>query len=741
MRGQWNDLDAVFRFNYAGPTGKSGGCLPDPEHNCSLTVGYTMLNLVNRWPDYLLPVGIIACLMVIFVPLPPALMDLLLAANISVAVIVLLGTIYVKSPLEFSVFPSLLLATTMARLALNIGTTRLILTRGAIDHEAAAGGVVQSFAEFVTGDNLAVGFVIFSIIVVVQFVVITKGSSRISEVAARFALDGLPGRQMAIDAELNAGTIDHHQAKILRAETIDHADFYGAMDGASKYVRGDAIAGVVITGINIIGGLAIGMSQNMSFGKAAETFTKLTIGDGLVSQLPALLISLAAALLVTRSTRKTDLPRESLYQVFSQPIVLVLTAIFLSLLVLTELPKLPLLMIAAGCLAVAYFLSADAKQKSLTAQADPELPKKPISAEATIEKLLNSEIMEMELGVGLIRLADSRQGGGLLSLVTQIRKDIANEFGLILPKLRIRDNLSLPANGFQILVHGNVMRRGDIDPGSFLAIDRGQATGPLNNGAVTGIPAEGFLDSPAFWIHPDAYEKTLAAGYEVVTAEEVLAAQLKLTAEQNSSQLLSRDATRQLIEEVHKHSPAVVDELIPHLMSLGQVQQVLKSLLDEGVSIRPLGMILETLGDNAKLIENRWDLLEKVRLRLARHITSKLQDAGGGNVIVYTIAEDLQDRIACAWERKQNEIRIGMPRETVQKIALAMEMAAVKMAAAGFRPIVLVNQSIRPVIAELAFESRPRILVVGNREIQGAEIQVLGEISVDQVNAMNNAAA
>ena len=292
------------------------------------------MNLTKRLPDLLLPIGIIACLMVIFVPIPGELMDVLLAANISVAVIILLTTIYVKSPLELSIFPSLLLATTLARLSLNVGTTRLILTKGATDHESAAGSVIQSFSQFVTGDSLVVGLVIFSIIVVIQFVVITKGATRISEVSARFALDGLPGRQMAIDADLNSGTIDNHQAQKLRSETVAHADFYGAMDGASKFVRGDAVAGIIITLINIGAGLGIGLSNSMSIGEATATFTKLTIGDGLASQVPALLIALAAGLLVTRSTRQTNLPRETVNQVFAKPIVLVITAVFLGMICL-----------------------------------------------------------------------------------------------------------------------------------------------------------------------------------------------------------------------------------------------------------------------------------------------------------------------------------------------------------------------------------------------------------------------
>ncbi len=653
---------------------------------------------------------------------------------------VLLTAVYVKTPLELSVFPSLLLGTTLARLALNIGTTRLILTRGAIDHEMAAGGVIQGFSQFVTGDNLAVGLVIFAIIVVVQFVVITKGTTRISEVAARFALDGLPGRQLAIDAELNAGSINKDQAQVLRAETVAHADFYGAMDGASKFVRGDAIAGVIITLINILVGLAIGMSQNMSITEAGETFTKLTIGDGLVSQLPALLISLAAGLLVTRSTRKTDLPRESLNQVFARPAVLVLTAIFLGMLILTELPATPLFLIGSGCLIVAYLLTTG-KQQMANNPTSPVPINQPAATEVTIDKLLNSETMEMELGVGLIRLADTRHGGQLLALVTKTRKQIAAEMGVILPKIRIRDNLKLGSEQFQILIQGNVVRRGEIKPDSYLAIDRGQATAPIDNGAVTGMPDEGMVDVPAFWIQPTSLDSTQAAGYEVMAADELLADQLKSTSLAHASQILTRDATRQLIDEVQKTSPAVVDELLPDLMSLGQVQQVLKSLLDEGVSIRPLGLILETLGDNASLIKNRWDLVEKVRRRLSRHITSSLLDPDVNAVTAFTISQELQDRIACSWERERDEIRIGMPREIVECLVLAIEQAAAKMWATGMRPILLVDQPIRPVIAELTYEIEPSVFVIGSREIDGAELRMVGEITTSQISAAVNSAA
>lgn len=696
------------------------------------------MNLAKRLPDFLLPVGIIACLMVIFVPLPGPVMDILLAANISVAVVILLTTVYVKSPLELSVFPSLLLGTTLARLALNVGTTRLILTRGAIDHESAAGGVIQSFSQFVTGDNLAVGLVIFSIIVVIQFVVITKGATRISEVSARFALDGLPGRQMAIDADLNAGLIDSRQAQQMRADTVAHADFYGSMDGASKFVRGDAIAGILITLINIAGGLVIGLSSNLSIGQAAETFTKLTIGDGLASQLPALLISLAAGLLVTRSTKQTDLPRESVNQVFARPMVLIITAVFLGLMVLTDLPKIPLLLIAAGCLIGAYlvFQNNEAVKASTVKQAPPQ----PQTTEVTIDKLLSNDIVEMELGVGLIRLADTRQGGHLLATITQVRKDLAAEMGLILPKIRIRDNLQLQPNQFRIRIQGNTVQHGEIRPDCCLAIDSGQAVGPLGDGVVRGLADEQLAQAPGFWIAPDAWDSAKQGGYELRTATDALANLMKSTAIENATYLLTRDATKQLIDEIAKTSPALVGELVPDLMSLAQIQQVLKNLVSEGISIRPLNLILETLGDHAGRDINRWDLTEKVRIQLGRHISAGLSNHAGDPIPVFTIAADLQDQIAGAWERDQDEIRLGIPRPIVESLALAIQDAAKQMSAAGIRPVALVNQAIRPVIAELAFDQAREMFVFGSQEAESAAIQVVGEITSEQVNQVANAA-
>lgn len=697
------------------------------------------MNLTKRIPDVLLPVGIIACLMVIFVPLPAALMDILLAANIAVSVVVLLTTVYIKTPMELSVFPSLLLGTTLARLALNVGTTRLILTKGAVDQDAAAGGVIQSFSHFVTGDNLTVGFVIFAIIVVIQFVVITKGATRISEVSARFALDGLPGRQMAIDADLNAGFIDSKQAQMLRSDALEQADFYGAMDGASKFVRGDAIAGILITLINITGGLVIGLTSGMSIGAAGETFTKLTIGDGLVSQVPALLVSLAAALLVTRSSRTTNLPSESVNQIFGSPVVLITTAVFLGLMVLTDLPKLPLLLLMAACTGGAYWLLENERTQKRVAAATPA-PAPPQPAEVTMDKLLVNDILRIELGVGLIRLADSQQGGGLLARLTQVRRKFATDMGVMLPKIRICDNMKIGPNQFRIMILGNSIERGEVYPDCCLAIDNGSAVGPLADGIVLSMADETLTKTPSFWIKQEAWESAREAGYEVMTATDVLAERMSETAHKHASMLLTRDATKQLIDEAAKTSPAVVEELIPNVMTLAQVQRILKNLVGSGVSIRPLNLILETLSDHSAETDNRWELTERVRVQLARHISSGLAGEHNRAIPVFTIAQELQDRVACAWERDRDEIRLSLPRPIVESLAVAIQNAAKQMHALGLRPVALVDQQIRPVIAELAFDHAEGMFVLGSREVEGVQLEVVGEITAEQIRSVARAA-
>jgi flagellar biosynthesis protein FlhA len=671
--------------------------------------------------------AIIASVLVIMVPLPPALLDVLLAANITVAVIVLLTTIYVRTPLEFSIFPSLLLATTLARLVLNVATTRLILTRAGHDGEDAAGGVIMSFADFVAGQGqIVVGAIIFVIIIVIQFVVITKGATRISEVAARFALDGMPGKQMAIDADLNAGIIDERQAQQRRSEITQQADFYGAMDGASKFVRGDAIAGILITVINIVGGLIIGVAQQgMSVSRAASLFTKLTIGDGLVSQMPALLISLAAGLLVTRSTQKVNLPQEFLRQLFSRSQALAVTGGFLSILVFTSLPRIPLITLAGACLMLSSTLNRRATQDAKAADAKAEQQTSTQKPDERVEDYLTVDPMELELGVGLIRLADPNRGGDLLDRVQRVRQNVAGEIGILLPKVRIRDNMRLDAQHYQIKIADMPVALGEIEPGRMLAIDSGMSTGQVD-GIATKDPAFG---TDARWIDPAVANQAEMLGYTVVEPGAVLATHLTEVCRRHADEILTRDATKHLVDELKSSSPAVVDELIPKTMSVAEVQAILQMLLREQVSVRQLGLILETLGDYAPRTKDPILLTEYVRHRLARQICTKYRNAEGE---LYVVAFDpaLEDRIRAGFEHTERGLFIRMPPQAVETICQSIAAELEKLSTANHKPTVLVSPQIRAAVKRLTENHMPQLVVLSFNEVtRDTKIVTVGIVS------------
>lgn len=665
-----------------------------------------------RIQDLILPVGIIASILVIIVPLPSPLMDLLLAANITIAVIMLLTTIYVRTPLEFSIFPSLLLATTLFRLVLNVATTRLILTQAETDGMLAAGGVIRTFGEFVAGDKIVVGLIIFAIIVLIQFVVITKGATRISEVAARFALDGMPGRQMAIDADLNAGIIDEREAQRRRQEITRQADFFGAMDGASKFVRGDAIAGIVITLINIVGGLFIGMIEaGMSAGEAASLFTKLTIGDGLVSQIPAFLISLAAALLVTRSSYEVNLPTEFLKQLFSRPQALAVAGGFLGVLIFTNLPTTPLLAIGSSCVALSVMLARRTAQAQAVADASRRAEAaKP--SEERIEDYLAVDPMEVEIGVGLIRLADPKRGGDLLERIQRIRQNVASEIGIVLPKVRIRDNMRLEQNQYRIKLADMSVADGAVYPGMFLAMDSGVTTGKVG-GTPTKDPAFG---TPAVWIEPAQRDQAEMFGYTVVEPGSVIATHLTETVRRHADEILTRDAAKHLIDEMRQSSPAVVDELIPGVMKLAEVQQILQMLLREAVPIRQLAAILETLGDYAPRTKDPILLTEYVRHRLARAICTRYRDQQS-RLQVVTLDPALEDRIRAGFEHNEHGLFIRMSPQAVEATCRVIADEVEKLVTAGHRPILLVSPQIRAALRQMTAPHLPQLVVLSYNEI------------------------
>ena len=691
------------------------------------------MNRLARWQNLVLPIGIITSVLVILVPLPPMLMDVLLAANITIAVIVLLTTIYVNTPLEFSVFPSLLLATTLGRLVLNVASTRLILSNADADGLTAAGGVIKSFGEFVAGDRIIVGLIIFVIIVVIQFVVITKGATRISEVAARFALDGMPGRQMAIDADLNAGLIDEKEAQARRAEITQQADFYGAMDGASKFVRGDAIAGIIITLINIVGGLAVGMIEaGMNATEAAALFTKLTIGDGLVSQVPAFLVSLSAALLVTRSTQRVNLPVEFLRQIFARPQALMVAGGFLAVLVFTKLPALPLLTIGGGCLGLALLINKQKKKDEESAEeaAKTEAAKDKQEAakdkqEERIEDFLAVDPMEMEIGVGLIRLADPSRGGDLLPRVTGVRQGVASEIGIVLPKVRIRDNMRLGEFQYQIKIANNPVADGIVHPDRLLAMDSGFTGGKIP-GEETRDPA---FNQPAVWIEPGLRDRAEMLGYTPVEPAAVLATHLQEVVRSNADELLTRDATKHLIEELKQSAPAVVDELIPGTMKLGEVQHVLQMLLREQVSIRQLSVILETLGDYAGKTKDPIWLAEYARHRLARTISSRYRD-GEGRLFVVTLDPNLEDRIGAGIDHNERGLFVRMSPPAIEHTCRILEEELMKLVRNNHQQVVLVSPQIRPGLKQLTSAHLPKLHVLSFNEItRDTKIESLGLVA------------
>jgi len=687
-----------------------------------------VLSFLLRYRDLVLPIGIIGCLVVILMPLPAILMDLFLALNITIGVIILLTTIYVPTPQEFSVFPSLLLATTLGRLVLNIATTRLILTGADTLGMDAAGGVIKTFGEFVAGDRIEVGIIIFVIIVLIQFIVITKGATRISEVAARFALDGMPGRQMAIDADLNAGMIDEKEAQKRREAVSSQADFYGAMDGASKFVRGDAIAGIVITIVNVIGGLFIGVVQaGMTISEAGALFTKLTIGDGLVSQVPALLISLAAGLLVTRSTAKTNLPVLFLQQLFGNTKAMAVSGAFLLLLIVTNLPTLPMATLGFGCIGLAVIMN----RRDTRRIADKDLRESADKAAAAapppkrVEDFLTVDPMEMTIGLGLLSLADPSRGGDLMQRITGVRNSIASDIGIVLPKVRVRDEMSLDQSEYEIRIAGNTVARAMARPDKLLAIDSGQTTGVIE-GEPTRDPT---FNEPAVWIDPMRREQAAIYGYTTVEPGAVMATHLQEIVRRHADELLSRDATKHLIDELKEVSPAVVDELIPGAMKVSEVQQVLQMLLREDVPIRQLSIILETLGDFAPRTKDPVWLCEYVRHRLARTISTRYRDQDN-RLHVLALDPAMEDRIAAGIEHGERGLFVRMSPQAVDLTCEKIQEGVKKLITAGYPPIILVSPRIRPGLRQITSASIPRLKVLSYNEItQDTKIESYGVIS------------
>ncbi len=676
------------------------------------------------------PLALVAVVVIMVIPLPPLLIDLLLAVSISLALIILMVSMYTQQPLEFSTFPSLLLVVTLFRLALNVASTRLILLHG---HEgpSAAGHVIQAFGNFVVGGSYVVGLVVFLILVVINFAVITKGSGRIAEVAARFTLDAMPGKQLAIDADLNSGLITEKDARARRRAIEEEADFYGAMDGASKFVRGDAVAGLVITAINILGGFFIGVvQQGVDLQAAAQTYTVLTIGDGLVSQLPALLISTAAGIVVTRAASGADLGSEVTNQLLMSPRVLwIVAGILGAFALLPGLPFLPFIALAGatGGLAV----SGPGARAQAAGAADATLPAVRPKDERP-EALLALDAMELEVGFELVPLVDPGSGGGpeggdLVERIRALRRQLALEMGFIVPPIHIRDNLQVKPNEYVILLRGIEVARGEIRTGCSLAINPGTVQAPVP-GVATREPAFG-LD--ALWITAQERERAQLAGYTVVDAGTVIITHLTEVIRRHAHELLGRQEVQQLLDAVAKTQPKVVEELVPQHLSVGGVQKVLQNLLREGISIRDLVSILEAVADHAPRTKDPELLTEQARHALGRSITRRLQ-APDGSLALLTLGAPVERMLLDALQRSDDGTALVLEPSVAQRLLARLGEWGERCTAQHVPPVLLCSAPVRPHVRRLVERALPSLAVIAPAEIAATvRVRSLGVVTLE----------
>ncbi|MDR0362380.1 MAG: flagellar biosynthesis protein FlhA [Planctomycetota bacterium] len=702
--------------------------------------------------NVLIALFIICALATMIIPLPAFLMDILIGTNIILALIILIMTIFVNQPLNFSTFPSLLLVMTLFRLSLNIATTRLILSRGR-EGINAAGHLIATFGAFVGGggitgnatlDSLAVGMTIFAILMLIQYLVITKGSTRIAEVAARFTLDAMPGKQMAIDADLNAGLIDEQEAKHRRAEIQQLADFYGAMDGAAKFVQGDTIAGIIITFINLVVGFIIGIAiHGMEFVEAAQVYSILTIGDGLSSQIPALLISVASGLLVTRSAGRAEFGDELLGQLFGQHKPIAFAAILMAslgvsgLVGFTPFPPAPLLMISAAAFACWYVAqrNVEAVQRESLAKAEAQAQEesaKPTAPEK-VENLLKVDAMELEVGYGVVPLVDTQQsgGGGLLARVQMIRQQLALELGIIVPPIRIRDNIQLEANEYVVKIFGAPVAQGTAEADRFLAIDSGAATEKLD-GDETVEPAFGM---PAVWISPTNREYAERVGYTVADAETVVATHLTEVIKSRAYELLTKDEVRKLLDAVKEYSPGTVEEVVPAVLSVTDVQKVLQNLLQEKVSIRNLGSILETLGDVGRRTKDPDILTEFARNGLKRWLCNEYAVPGTKKLNVVTLDPRLEEQLQQKIEHTESGSFLTLRPAATQRLVEAISQEVQRQVQAGYNPLLLAGPQVRLHVKRLTMARIPMLAVMSYNEV----LQDYEPVSVGMVKADLNA--
>ncbi|MFY0780335.1 flagellar biosynthesis protein FlhA [Peribacillus simplex] len=677
-----------------------------------------------RARDLVVISSVIMIVAMLVIPLPTWLLSILLLLNISLALLVLLTTMNMKEPLEFSIFPSLLLLLTLFRLGLNVSTTRAILTYG------DAGGVVETFGSFVVGGNVLVGLVVFIILVIINFIVITKGSERVSEVAARFTLDAMPGKQMAIDADLNAGMISENEARARREKISNEADFYGSMDGASKFVKGDAIAGIIIVIINLIFGMIIGVMQlDMSFGESAVHFSMLSVGDGIVSQVPALLISTATGIVVTRAASNGNLGADIVEQLFQFPKMLYLTAATMFLLGLfTPISDLFTLPIAALLVVGGYTISRIPQQDEREMlEMEEVLETDEMKSPESVVNLLSVDPIEFEFGYGLIPLADANQGGDLLDRVVMIRRQLAIELGLVIPVVRIRDNIQLNPNEYRLKIKGSVMAKGELLLNHFLAMSPG-----IEDDSIEGIDTiEPSFGLPAKWITDDMKEHAEMMGYTVVDPPSVVSTHLTEVIKANAQELLGRQETKQLIDHLHESSPILVEEATPNPLSIGDVQKVLAKLLKEKVSIRNLPIIFETLADYGKLSTDTDLLTEYVRQNLARQITNSFI-TDENRIKVITLSGKVEKTIADGVQQTEHGNFLSLDPTISQSILEAIAAKLEELTLMDHQPILLCSPAVRMYVRQLTERYFPNVPILSYNELESnVEVQSVGVVNVD----------
>ena len=666
-----------------------------------------------HYGDVLLPIGVVGMLLLMLLPLPSFLLDLFLSFSITLAVLILLVTMHAGRPAEFSVFPSVVLLTTLFRLALNIASTRAILMHGN-EGPAAAGQVIAVFGEFVVGGNYAVGIVVFSILVIINFVVITKGATRIAEVAARFTLDAMPGRQMSIDADLNAGIIDEGEARKRREAISQEADFYGSMDGASKFVRGDAIAALLIIFINVIGGLGIGVLEHgMSIIEAAKRFTLLTVGDAIVAQIPALIMSTAAGIIVTRVSTKTSLGRDLTDQIFFNPhLVAAVAGMLFFLGFLPGLPHVAFLLLGAMTAGLAYVLwnqkQEAARLKNLPKKKDPAIA----SGTESVDSVTPPDLLELHVGYGLVPFVDQAQGGELLERIRAIRRQTALDMGFVVPAVHIRDNLQLKPHEYNILLKGIQVAKGELVPRHLLAINPGHAKKGLQ-GKPGKDPCFGL---PAVWIAPTEKERAQMDGYTVVDGPAIIATHMTEFIKTNGHELLGRQEVQNLLDNLAKTYPKVVDDLIPTQISLGAVVRILKNLLRERVSIRDLRTILETVADYTTQSKDPDTLTEYARQNLSRTISSQYANPDG---LLQVISLDpvLDRRLMEAMRPSGNGEQGGLPPSLLNQVILSVRQAIERVVSQGYQPVLLCSQSIRSQLYRLVSPGVHALAVLSPNEL------------------------